>query len=346
MASDGDAAPAALCFADPSQPGIQRKLRRGRWQYFDMYGSRITDAGEVARLNRLAVPPAYVDVWYCCDPHGHLQAVGTDAKGRRQYRYHADFRAAREQDKYARLAAFGAALPRLRRRVEADLALPGMGRTRVLAAIVRLLDVGHLRVGNEQYARANRSFGATTLRSRHGEVRGTKLRLAYRGKSGKRHDVVIDDRALARVVRRCQDLPGQALFQYLDDDGAPHSIGSSDVNGYIRDGVGEGFSAKHFRTWGASVIAFRALHEAHGMLTVKELVAPVAEALGNTPAISRKSYVHPALIACAGNPASGCALPPRLPRKTLQLSSYERGLIVFLETLEPGPVPACPLPRG
>lgn len=319
-----------LSFTDTSEPGITRRKRGQHWHYFAVDGTRITAKDEIARLNKLGVPPAYARVWFCPDCNGHLQAVGYDAKGRRQYRYHADFRQARDADKYERCGGFGDALPKLRAMVERDIAARGLGRTKVLAAVVRLLDSGHVRVGNDVYASENESYGATTLLNEHSAVRGNRVKLEYRGKSGKMQRVVIADDALAKIVRRCHDLPGQALFQYLGDDGEPHRIGSADVNTYIRDAMGDGFSAKHFRTWGASVIAFAAIRG--GAATLKEMLEPVAAALGNTPAISRKSYVHPALIALVSDGLASelCKVP--LPRPTKYLRADERGLIAFLAT--------------
>lgn len=317
-----------LTYTDTSEPGITRRKRGKHWHYFAVDGVRISAKDEIARLNKLGVPPAYARVWFCPDCNGHLQAVGYDAKGRKQYRYHEGFRQQREADKYDRCGGFGAVLPTLRAMVERDIAARGLGRTKVLAAVVRLLDSGHVRVGNDVYASENESYGATTLLTEHSAVRGDKVRLEYRGKSGKMQRVVIADASLAKIVRRCHDLPGQALFQYLGDDGEPHRIGSADVNAYIREAMGEGFSAKHFRTWGASVIAFSAIRD--GAATLKQMLEPVAAALGNTPAISRKSYVHPALIALVNDGRTGELVAAPLPRPTKYLSAAERGLIAFL----------------
>ena len=317
-----------LTYGDSEAAGIIRRRRGEHWHYFDADGRRITAADAIARLNALAVPPAYERVWFSPDPAAHIQATGFDAKGRKQYRYHSNFRAARDADKYDRCAAFGAALPALRAAVARDIAERGLGRTKVLAAVVRLLDSGHIRVGNDCYARANDSYGATTLLTEHGVVRGDRVKLEYRGKSGKMQRVVIADASLAKIVRRCHDLPGQALFQYLDDDGAPHRIGSSDVNAYIKAAMGDDFSAKHFRTWGASVIAFDTIRS--GVTTLKAMLVPVAAALGNTPAISRKSYVHPMLIAAVGTDRAREFAAMALPRPTRYLTPTERGLIAVL----------------
>lgn len=320
-----------LTYGDSSATGLTRRRRGKHWRYFTADGSRIIDPAEIARLNRLGVPPAYARVWFSADPAAHLQAIGFDAKGRKQYRYHPDFRAARDSDKYDRCAGFGAALPALRAVVARDIARRGLGRDKVLAAIVRLLDSGHIRVGNDCYARTNDSYGATTLRNEHGVVRGNRVKLEYRGKSGKMQRVVIADASLARIVRRCHDLPGQALFQYVGDDGTPHRIGSGDVNAYIKAAMGDDFSAKHFRTWGASVIAFNAIRGADpATLTLKTVLEPVAAALGNTPAISRKSYVHPALIAAVSDGRAADIAETKLPRPTRYLTAVERGLLALL----------------
>jgi DNA topoisomerase-1 len=326
-----------LCFVDDSLPGICRRRSGRGWAYFDHDGNRITDRDEIDRLNRVALPPAYRDAWFCPSPHGHIQATGYDEKGRKQYRYHPDFRAAQDADKYDRLLKFGAHLPRIRRHVERDLSGRALRKRAVVAAVVRLLDLGRVRIGNESYARSNRSYGATTLRNKHAQVRGTKLKLEYLGKSGKLQRITIEDRRLSRIVRRCQDLPGQQLFQYVDEDGLTRPVTSADVNDYLRVASGSEFTAKDFRTWGASVLAFRALFEAgeHGT-SLKAVLEPVAEALGNTPAISRKSYVHPALLelAKAGGLRGECRSEQlRLPRATKYLSSAERGLLAFLQTL-------------
>jgi DNA topoisomerase I len=326
-------APALLCYIDDGLPGITRRALKRGWAWFDPKGRRITDRDEIDRLNAIGMPPAYVDCWFCPSPQGHIQATGYDAKGRKQYRYHLDFRASQDADKYDRCAAFGRALPLLRARVESDLRGRALGRDTVIAAVIRLLDLGRVRVGNESYAKANKSYGATTLRRRHAQLSGGKIRLQFRAKSGKLQQLTIADGRLARLARRCQDLPGQHLFQYLDDCGEPHPVASEDVNAYLRETMGEAFSAKHFRTWGASVIAFQTLVEADGPISLKTMIAPVCEALGNTPAIARKSYVHPALIEAAQ--ARGLPEGLKLPRRTKYLSAVERGLIEFLETATP-----------
>lgn len=324
-----------IIYHDDSEPGITRRKVRHGWGYWDAQGQRITDRDEIDRLNRIGLPPAYRNAWFCPDPRGHIQAVGWDEKGRKQYRYHAAFREAREAEKYDRCSCFGRALPKLRQHVEQDLARRDLSRARAVAAVVRLLDTGHIRIGNEDYAKTNKSFGATTLRKRHAELKGSRLRLQFKAKSGKLRVMTITDNSLLRFVRKCQDLPGQHLFRWIDSEGATHPVTSGDVNDYIREAMGDGFTAKHFRTWGASVIAFQTLAEADHDISLKTLLAPVTEELGNTPAIARKSYVHPALLALVKTGQASFRTNRRLPRATRWLSRYERGLIDFLETGEP-----------
>lgn len=323
-----------LRHSSDTQPGITRKRMGRYWAYFDPEGNRITDREDIDRLNAIALPPAYTDAWFCIDPNGHLQATGIDARRRKQYRYHPDFRARRDKKKYSGTLEFGAALPKLRRKVASDLKKRKLSRDAVLAAIVRLLDTQYLRVGNEQYARDNKSFGATTLRSRHVKREGSRLMMRFKGKHGIVQEVPITDANLKRIVGRCQDLPGQNLFQYIDDSGEACPITSADVNEYIRDATGGDFTAKNFRTWGASVIAFEQLLEAHeqekAKISLKTVLEPVAEALGNTPAISRKSYVHPKLIEAArDNPREPLGDFER-PRARKWLSSAEVALLDFL----------------
>jgi DNA topoisomerase-1 len=316
------------------QPGITRQLIKGKWAYFFPDGERITDRDEIDRLNKIALPPAYTDAWYCPYANGHIQATGRDAKGRKQYRYHEGFRARADKQKYLDAIEFGAALPKLRRKVEADLKGRKLGRDNVLAAIVRLLDTSFIRIGNEQYASENKSFGATTLRNRHLKKEGSRLKMRFKGKHGITHEVPISDSNLKRVVSRVAELPGQNLFQYVGEDGEPVPITSADVNEYIREASGGDFTAKNFRTWGASVIAFEQMLEAQEeerrKISLKTVLEPVAEALGNTPAISRKSYVHPKLIEAArDNPMDPLGNFQR-PRARKWLSSSEVGLLDFL----------------
>jgi DNA topoisomerase-1 len=302
------------------------------WAYFDADEKRVTDRDEIDRLNAVGLPPAYVNAWFCADPNGHLQATGIDARGRKQYRYHADFRAKRESAKFEELLEFGKVLTKLRRRVEQDLKRRALSRETVLAAVVRLLDTEHIRIGNEQYAKENNSFGATTLRRRHLKRTGEGLMMRFAGKHGIVHEVKISDTNLKRICKRCQELPGQMLFQFVNGDGEPMPITSGDVNDYIKEATGGDFTAKHFRTWGASVIACeQMLKKAEdARITVKTVVEPVAEALGNTPAISRKSYVHPQLLdAVKSDPRDPLAGMDR-PKGRKRLSTSEVALLEFL----------------
>ena len=247
-----------LRHSSDTEPGITRKRMGRYWAYFDADGKRVTDRDDIDRLNSIGLPPAYEKAWFCADPDGHLQATGVDARGRKQYRYHADFRARRESAKYEGLLEFGKVLSKLRRRVDKDLRRRDLSREAVLAAVVRLLDTEHIRIGNEQYAKENKSYGATTLRTRHLKRTGHGLMMRFTGKHGIVHEVKITDTNLKRICKRCQDLPGQMLFQYINGDGEPKPITSGDVNDYIKEACGGDFTAKHFRTWSASVIALRA----------------------------------------------------------------------------------------
>ncbi|URW75503.1 DNA topoisomerase IB [Sphingomonas donggukensis] len=323
---------ARLSYSDDSAPGITRKKAGHGWGYWDADGKRITDRDEIDRLNAIGLPPAYRDAWFCPNPNGHIQAVGWDEKGRKQYRYHLDFRAKQDSAKYEGCATFGRKLPKLRAQVEADLKLSGLSREKAVAAVVRLLDIGHIRVGNEGYAKSNNSFGATTLRNRHVKVAGNALKLKFRAKSGKERVMTITDRSLTRFVKKCQDLPGQHLFQWLDAEGEPHPVSSSDVNEYIRASMDDDFTAKHFRTWSASVMAFEALVEADKDIGLNTMLEPVTEALGNTPAIARKSYVHPMLIDIVKKGDQSALRARALPRTATHLSRTERGLIALLDS--------------
>ena len=294
---------AGLRYVTDADPGIRRRRAGRGFTYLATNGRRLTDAAQLAWIRSLAIPPAWTDVWICASPRGHLQATGRDARGRKQYRYHPRWRAVRDEAKYGRMIAFGEALPAIRRQVDADLRRPGLPRERVVAAVVRLLEKTRLRVGNPEYARDNRSYGLTTLHDRHAEVGTTRIRFRFRGKGGKVNEVELSDVRLARIVARCQDLPGQELFAYLDEEGEVRPIGSDDVNDYLREVTGQEFTAKDFRTWSGTVLAAWALHEleavdseAQAKRNVVRAVEEVAEWLGNTPAVSRASYVHPAVI--------------------------------------------------
>ena len=332
-----DALPADLHYVDDTAPGISRKKLRGKFCYFDPQGQRITDAAEIQRINALAVPPAYTDVWICTDPRGHLQATGRDARGRKQYRYHPRWREVRDADKYSRMLEFGRTLPRLRKRLEQILATPGFSRDKVMATVITLLDVTLIRVGNTQYARDNRSYGLTTLRSKHVEVNGSAIAFQFRGKSGVEHQITVKDRRLARIIKRCQEIPGQNLFQYLDDNGERHSVSSSDINAYLKSLTGADFTAKDYRTWAGSSLALDLLRplawepEAEAKRQVAAIVRQVATRLGNTPAVCRRCYIHPAVLEhyALGRLAD---LPKHRIRKGLD--PEEVALLVFLQALE------------
>ena len=321
-----------LRFTDLAAPGISRKRIGAAWVYFDAKGERVTDRTEIDRLNAIGLPPAYADAWFCPHANGHIQAIGVDARGRRQYRYHPDFRAAQEADKYKDCLEFGRALSKIRRQVDNDLKRKNLDKQRVVAAVVRLLDDEKVRVGNMQYARANKSYGATTLLGRHVRRRSGRLLMRFAGKHGIVHEVALTDRRLARVVKRCQELPGQMLFQYLNGDGEPQAVSSADVNDYIREASGGDFTAKHFRTWGASVIAFEQLlaKKEGKRISVATMVEPVALALGNTPAMARKSYVHPVLIEATKDDPRDPLGGMERPRERKWLSSAEVGFLKFL----------------
>ena len=293
---------AGLTYVNDHEPGIRRTAARGRVDYADPSGKPLRDEVALARIRKLAIPPAWTDVWICPDARGHIQAVGRDARCRKQYRYHDDWSAARGEHKFHRMRAFGRALPRLRERIEADLARKGLPREKVLAGAARLLEITLIRVGNDEYARANKSFGLTTLRKRHVTLSGAGAVFEFKGKSGKSHRTGFRDRRLARLLRRCEELPGQRLFQYVDETGARHCVASDDVNAYLREAMGEDFSAKDFRTWAATLAAARALcleavdGAAHPKQTVTTCVKAVAGLLGNTAAVCRASYIHPAVF--------------------------------------------------
>ena len=323
-----------LIYVDDSLPGITRRRAGKGWAYFNARGKRITDADERTRLNAIALPPAYRDAWYCPSDNGHILATGIDARGRKQYRYHPDFRAARESEKFDGCGCFGKLLPLVRKRVDDDLAGTTLTRERIVASVVRLLDLGAIRVGNEQYAKGNKSYGATTLRQRHAEVTGKTLKLRFKAKSGVQRELSLTDGHLARLVRKMQDLPGQHLFQYVDSEQEYHPVTSGDVNDYLCETMGERFTAKSFRTWHASVLAFEILAHAERQVSIKALTDEVAEHLGNTAAVTRKSYIHPALFDLVDR-QSKWRDGLKLPRATQWLSREERGLIELLESPPP-----------
>ena len=294
---------AKLRYVSDARPGVTRRQTDEGWEFLDTDGSVITDPRNIERIRKLAIPPAYTDVWICRDPRGHLQAVGRDAKGRKQYRYHPRWREIRDEAKYGKMLTFGRVLPQIRTAVQRDLGLAGLPKRKVLAAIVALLEKTMMRVGNEEYARTNKSFGLTTLRNRHAKVKGGTVSFDFRGKHGVEHHIDLQDRRLARVVERCRDLPGQDLFQYEDEDGSTQGVASDDVNDYLRDVSGEDITAKDFRTWAATNLAAMALagleafdSDVQAKKNVVRAVEDVAKQLGNTPAICRKCYIHPAVF--------------------------------------------------
>ena len=294
---------AGLRYVNDEEPGIRRRRAGKGFSYRDPRGRLIKAEPDLKRIRKLAVPPAYTDVWICADPLGHIQATGRDARGRKQYRYHARWREARDETKYHRMLAFGRALPGIRERIEADMSRRGLPREKVLAAVVKLLEMSLIRIGNDEYAKQNRSFGLTTMRDRHAEVNGSRMQFHFRGKHGKDHDIKLTDRRLARVVKACQDLPGQELFQYIDEDGVQRDVTSHDVNAYLRDVASDEFTAKDFRTWAGTVLAAFALQEfetfdsqAGIKRNITLAIEKVASRLGNTPTICRKCYVHPEVI--------------------------------------------------
>ncbi len=294
---------AGLRYVNDGAPGIAREPDGAAFRYRAADGAPITDESTLARIKTLAIPPAWTEVWICKFANGHLQATGRDAKGRKQYRYHARWRAVRDDVKYERMLSFGKALPDIRRRVDEALSVPGLPREKVLATVVYLLQATMMRIGNEEYARTNKSFGLTTLRARHVRIDGKAVQFRFRGKSGVFHDVTVEDKRLARIIARIRELPGQDLFQYIDDEGEPHAIGSADVNDYLREISGEDYTAKDFRTWSGTVLAALALNEfekfdseTQAKKNIVRAIESVAERLGNTPSICRKCYVHPAVI--------------------------------------------------
>ena len=294
---------AGLRYVHDDKPGIRREPAKEGFRYFSPKGEPIKDEATLDRIKSLAIPPAYTDVWICPQANGHLQATGRDARGRKQYRYHPKWRSVRDEAKYERMISFGKALPAIRAEVDRALKLPGLPREKMLATIVYLLEATMMRIGNEEYARENKSFGLTTLRERHVRLDGSKVEFRFRGKSGVNHSVQVQDRRLANIIRKTLDLPGQDLFQYVDDDGNPHTIGSADVNEYLQSIAGDDYTAKDFRTWSGTVLAAVALleyekfdSEVQAKKNVVAAIESVAKKLGNTPTICRKCYVHPAVI--------------------------------------------------
>ena len=336
----GAQVPRGLVYVTDEQPGIRRIRKGDAFVYRKPDGRPVRARAELERIRKLAIPPAYEDVWICPDPRGHVQATGRDARGRKQYRYHPQWRAARDANKFERMLEFSAALPRIRRRVARDLEGPVGERPRretVLATIVRLLDTTLVRVGNDEYARENKSYGLTTLRNRHAAVDGATLRLKFRGKSGVQHEVALEDPRVARIVRHCQAMPGQELFTYADESGETRSVGSADVNDYIRAAADADFTAKDFRTWHGTVHALtlwaeQVAADAAQRLTGNQVLAQVARRLGNTVAVCRKSYVHPRVleILAAEEADARARMEAARPAKLDGLDASERQLLAFL----------------
>jgi DNA topoisomerase-1 len=296
---------AGLRYVSDAQAGIRRRKAGKAFRYVDPDGKPLRDQAVLQRIRSLVIPPAWRDVWICADARGHLQATGRDARGRKQSRYHPRWRVVRDETKYERMLLFGTALRGIRARLEDDLALPGLPRNKVLATILRLMERTLIRVGNEEYARENKSYGLTTMRAKHVQITGSRVVFRFRGKSGKLHTVGVEDRRLARIVRQCQDLPGFELFEYLDEAGETRKVDSADVNDYLRAVSGEEFTAKDFRTWAGTVLASMALREfeesaseTEAKKNVAAAIKAVAQRLGNTPAVCRKCYVHPAVLEC------------------------------------------------
>ena len=302
-ASVASARAAGLRYTSDNQPGIRRTKHGSTFRYFGPNGRRITSADELGRIRSLVIPPAWQDVWICADPRGHLQATGRDARGRKQYRYHPKWRQVRDETKYDRMIGFAQALPKIRQHTARDMKRSGMPREKVLGTVVQLLEKTLIRVGNDEYAKQNRSFGLTTLRDGHVNVRGGKVRFTFRGKSGVEHEIDLEDRHLARVVKACRDLPGYDLFQYVDENGERCTIGSADVNAYLKEITGEDYTSKDFRTWAGTVLAAQMLREIGAFSSQTEskrnivrAVESVAKKLGNTKAVCRKCYIHPAIF--------------------------------------------------
>jgi DNA topoisomerase-1 len=333
------AAAAGLTYVSDAQPGIARRRAGAGFAYYASDGARITSAAERRRLASLAIPPAWTDVWICPDPRGHILATARDAKRRKQYRYHPRFRALRDESKFGRMLAFSEALPRLRELIAPDMALPGLPRRKLLATLVRLLDRTLIRIGNEEYLKSNKSVGLTTMRRRHVEVKGHRITFAFRGKSGVKHEIALTDERLARIVKKLQDLPGQELFQYRNDEGKLETVDSGDVNEYLRELTGQDVTAKDFRTWSGTMLAARALREmgppaseAEAKRNVNKALDDVAERLGNTRAVARKYYVHPAIVAAYHR---GVAAPDaaRARRGERQSAALRRDEVIVLQFL-------------
>jgi DNA topoisomerase I len=328
---------AGLRYVSDDRPGYTRKAKGNDFEYFDVEGKAIRDEQRLLRIRRLAVPPAWTDVWICPSSNGHIQATGRDARRRKQYLYHERWREVRDETKYDRILSFAQNLPKIRKRVRHDVALPGLSREKIVATVVQLLERTFIRVGNPEYARENKSFGLTTMQDRHVNVKGAKLRFRFRGKSGRLHDVDLTDRRIAKTISKLQDLPGQDLFQCVDDDGEVRDITSQDVNGYLREITGEDFTAKDFRTWAGTVFAGIALNAVGGFATkkqakanIRDAIGAVAEVLGNTAAICRKCYIHPAVLDAYLKARSIPGLNDE--KQDVDLRADERAVLKFLRS--------------
>jgi DNA topoisomerase-1 len=322
---------ADLQYVNDERRGYSRRAKGKDFEYLDTEGKTIRDEQRLVRIKRLAIPPAWSEVWICPSANGHIQATGRDARGRKQYRYHERWREVRDENKFDRLAGFAKALPNIRRRVARDLKLPGLPRQKVLAAIVRLLEQTFIRIGNEEYARDNKSFGLTTLKNRHVKVKGAQVLFRFRGKSGRQHELDVTDRRVAKVIAKCQDLPGQDLFQYLEGSGEVRDVTSQDVNDYLRQIAGEDFTAKDFRTWGGTE-EFQTKKQAKS--NIKTAICAVAELLGNTPAVCRKCYVHPVIVEAYLNRTRIAGLNGSKTVKPPNLRGAERAVLKFLHARE------------
>src|SRR5215831_8737151 len=328
---------AGLQYVSDERPGYSRRAKGKDFEYLDLEGKPIRDEQRLLRIKRLAIPPAWTEVWICPSANSHIQATGRDARGRKQYRYHERWREVRDENKFDRLAQFAKALPNIRRRVAQDLKLTELPRQKVIATIVRLLERTFIRIGNEEYARENKSFGLTTLKNRQVKVRGAQVLFRFRGKSGRQHEMDVTDRRVAKIIAKCQDLPGQDLFRYLDEDGQVRDVTSQDVNEYLHQIAGEDFTANDFRTWGGTVLAAIALAKQEEYQTKKEAksniktaICAVAELLGNTPAVCRKCYVHPIIVEAYMNRTRIAGLNGTKKLAPPNLRRAERSVLKFL----------------
>jgi len=333
---------AGLRYVSDYQPGYSRKVKGDDFKYFDTEEKPVHDEQRLLRIARLAIPPAWADVWICPSPNGHIQATGRDARGRKQYLYHERWREVRDENKYDRIVVFAEALPKIRKGVRKDLALPGLPRNKILATVVQLLERTFIRVGNQEYARENKSFGLTTMKDRHVDVNGSKVRFRFRGKSGRMHEVEMTDKRIAKTISKLQDLPGQDLFQYVDENGEVRDLTSQDVNDYLREITGEDFTAKDFRTWAGTVLGGIALNAIGAFETkkqakanIKNAISAVAKILGNTAAICRKCYVHPAVLETYlnGNSIEGLKQKTEeaLEKEDIDLRADEAAILKFLQ---------------